>query len=244
MGTPPATPQIPCATVNQSSLPCLQWPVSRSHSLTMWRKSPGRWWDVAAFCCGIPEFHMGKTHENPGSNPEMSLFFNLFKTIFLSILFSGALDHVLGGSAYAFTICIPVLLTKAWWQRTWVLDWKKLKDLCLQVSKHIKLILFLNYLTTIWLIELVVPSPKSASPTFSLIHSHQSCFAVDVSPERALRPAQSTSRPAETTPQRSGWFSLVCTVNLSGRSIHSQKEVFKLGLQNCLILGRNLGIVW
>ena len=206
----------------------------------MWHKSPGRWWDAAFF------FFWWDSGISHGENPwkprlksrNVSLFFNRLKN--RSFFLSFSLEHLIMALAAQNT----GLLAKAWWLDDIGLEClieQKLKDLCLQVSKHIKLILFLNYL-----IDRTCPNPKSVSPTFSLIHSHQSWFAVDVPiPERALRPAQSTSRPAETAlPQRSGWVSLVCTVNLSGRSIHSQKEVFKLGLQNCLILGRSLGILW
>ncbi len=118
---------------------------------------------------------------------------------------------------------------------------KHVKNLRLQLSKHIKLLLFLNF----FLARTSFPKPKINFSNmfidpFPFHFSTQSCFAVVSLPERALRPAQSTSRPVETTlPQRSGWFFAGFTVNLSGRSIHSQKEVFKLGWQNCLILGKD-----
>lgn len=101
---------------------------------------------------GFRNFTWGKKHENPRLKSQkcLSLFFNLLYTTDLS---SYPFLWSTWWWPWRLRICLrnlyAGLLTKAWWLHDIGLEClieQKLKDLCLQVSKHIKLILLLNYL--------------------------------------------------------------------------------------------------
>ena len=245
MGTPPAIPQITtCATVNQSSLPCLQWPVARSHSLTMWHKSPG----PLMGCCGIFVGFWNFTGEKrqPFKVDLSSLIFLRFHCPYWPHCFLVPV-YVIMAVPWRLSICLHNVYHstyKGWWHRTWVLYWKNMKELKhvknlrLQLSKHIKLLLFLNF----FLARTSSPKPKINFSNmfidpFPFHFPTQSCFAVVSIPERALRPAQSTSRPVETTVFC--WFPL--SICLEDPFI-ARKKFSSLGDRIVSFLERILGI--